>query len=127
MDGYRDEEERHPPTAHRLLFDAFLSLNRLLRMHILFWLGLTVAAFATAGPYTFASCWGLILAYVPPAGILLLAIAAFSSIVLLASVAISAMRTSLSFSVARHGMILIAGLIACSAAAYAAAGQVNCL
>ena len=99
----------------------------LVMIHILLWEALAVAAYATGGPYKFASCWHIILIYFPPASSLLFAIAGFSLIVLLVSIARPAMRTTLSYSVAIHGMILTAGSFGCNRIAYAAAGQVSCL
>jgi len=99
----------------------------LVMMHILLWEALAVAAFATAGPYKTASCWHIIFYYFLPATILFLAIAGFSLMVLLLSIVHPATRTTLSYSVAIHGMILTAGLFGCNRIAYAAAGQVSCL
>lgn len=96
-------------------------------VHILIWMGLVVAAYATAGPYRFASCWGIILIYVPPAAILLLAIAGLSLVVLLAAIFYPALQKNVIFSIASHGMVLTVGLIGCNGAAYAGAGQVSCL
>ena len=96
-------------------------------IHILLWEALAVAAYATAGPYKFASCWHIVFYYVPGATILFFAVAGFSLIVLLVSIARPATRTTLSYSVAIHGMILTAGLFGCNRIAYAAAGQVSCL
>ena len=96
-------------------------------VHILLWGVLAVAAYATAGPYKFASCWHIILIYFPPASILFFAIAGFSLIVLLVSLVRPETRTTIVYSVAIHGMILTAGAIGCNRIAYAAAGQVSCL
>jgi hypothetical protein len=78
----------------------------------LLWMALAVVAYATAGPYKFASCWPIIPAYIPPVGFLFLAIAAYSSVVLL----VSAFRRQLRGTqvlAASHGMILTIGMVAC--------------
>ena len=97
-----------------------------LLLHSLLWVALSVGAYATAGPYKFASCWPIIPAYIPPLGLLFLAVAAYSSIVLL----VSAFRRKLRGTrvlTASHGMILTIGMVACIRAAHAAAGHVSCL
>jgi hypothetical protein len=99
----------------------------LVMIHILLWEVLAVAAYATAGPFKTASCWHIVFFYVPPATILLFAIAGFSLMVLLLSIVHPATRTTLSYSVAIHGMIPTAGMFGCNRIAYAATGQVSCL
>lgn len=104
-----------------------LSPRWLLLIHVLFWMALAAAAYVTAGPYKFASCWQIIPMYFPPLNFLLLAIAGFSLIFLLASIVSPEKRTDPCFSAASHGMILTVGLIGCNLSAYVAAGPVNCL
>jgi hypothetical protein len=99
----------------------------LLAIHALIWTALATAAFATSGPYTTASCWHVVLVYVPPVSVLLVAIGGFSFVILLTSIARPATRTTWSFYVACHGALITAGLFVSAILAYAASGQVNCL
>lgn len=94
--------------------------------HLLIWAALTAVAYVTAGPYTLASCWPLMMLF-PPAGILLMAIPGYSLLVMLASLFRPAIRLRTSFQIACHGMIVTLGLIVCRLAAFEAVGQVNCL
>ena len=100
---------------------------RLLVVHALFWIVLAVAAYTTAGPYRFASCWVVIPTYLPPVAVLFAAIAICSLVVLLVSVIRPEIRRGWEFAGATHGMTITVGLLACNRAAYLAAGQVNCL
>ena len=95
--------------------------------HILLWMALAMRAYATAGPYKFASCWTIILVYLPPVGFLVLAIAVYSSAVLLAAAFRPPLRGTWFFLAASHGMVLTIGMVVCVRAAYAAVGQVSCL
>jgi hypothetical protein len=99
----------------------------LLSVHVLLWIALAIKAYNNAGPYHFASCWPVILLYLPPASILFFLIGATSLIIVLASFSRPAMRRHPGFWVAIHGMLLTIGLVACNFSAYAAVGPVNCL
>jgi hypothetical protein len=102
--------------------------KRLLIAHILCWVGLAAASYATAGSHTIASCWWVILFYIPYAIIFLQGLAGVLLIVLLASIAWPASRKGLSFSVVCHSAILMAGANGCILmAAAATSGVVNCL
>jgi hypothetical protein len=90
-------------------------------------MALAIKAYDNAGPYHFASCWPIILIYVPPVNILFLLIGATSLIVVLASFSRPAMRRHPGSWVAIHGLLLTIGLVACNVSAYAAVGEVNCL
>jgi hypothetical protein len=96
-------------------------------LHALLWLALAGGAYATAGPYQFASCWQIIPIYLPPIGILLLALAASSLLVMMAALARPSLRNRPVFLFACHGLILTGGMICCSLAAHAATGPVSCL
>lgn len=98
-----------------------------LAMHIVLWVALVAASFVTAGPYTLASCWHVGVIYFPPLAVLLLMVIGYSSVVLLVSIASPAIRTRLSFYLACHGVILMAGLPTSNQAAFFSAGQVSCL
>jgi hypothetical protein len=84
----------------------------LLSGHAFLWMALAVATYATAGPYKFASCWPIIPIYFPPLGLLLLAIVAYSSVVLLVSPFSPLLRGTRFLLPASHGMILTIGLVA---------------
>jgi hypothetical protein len=99
----------------------------LLSVHVLLWIALAIKAYNNAGPYHFASCWPIILLYLPPVSTLFLLIGATSLIVVLASLSRPTMRRHPGFWVAIHGMVLTIGVVACNFSAYAAVGQVNCL
>lgn len=99
----------------------------LLSLHVLAWAALAVAAYSTAGPYRFANCWHLIPIYIPPAQILLVAIAVVSPVAVLMSFFYPSLRGRPAILLAWHGVIVMAGLFACSYAAYTAAGPVSCL
>lgn len=86
-----------------------------------------VAAYATAGPNTLASCWLIAPMFFPPLGVLLVGIAGYSMVFLALSVFRGTLRQSIGFPAAVHGMILTVGLIACWFAASESAGQVACL
>lgn len=101
-------------------------MARSLIAHLLIWAILTVVAYVTAGPYSLATCWPLIMLF-PPGAVLLVAIPGYSLLVMLASLFRPKMRLGASFQVACHGMIATLGLIVCRLAAFEAVGQVNCL
>jgi hypothetical protein len=100
---------------------------RLISLHILLWTALALAAYNTAGAYKFASCWHILLIYIPPLNILFLLFAIYSLAVLLSSVSRPSMRAQPRFLGACHGTILTVGMVGCNIAAVSAAGQVNCL
>lgn len=99
----------------------------LILLHALAWLALAACAYATAGPYKFASCWQMIPLFLPPIGFLLLAVAACSAIVLLASLARPSMSRHPAFLLACHGAVLTSGMIGCVFVASMATGPVSCL
>jgi hypothetical protein len=88
---------------------------------------LALLAYHTAGAYKFASCWQILLFYIPPLNILFLALAVYSLVVFLSSVSRPAMRAHSRFLGACHGTILTVGMVGCNLAAILAAGQVDCL
>ncbi|MDF1635016.1 hypothetical protein [Mycoplana sp. MJR14] len=98
-----------------------------LMAHALLWIALAVAAYANAGSYTFASCWQILIFYIPPLRILLLGMIVLSPGILIGSIFYPALRGSRTQWFAGHSMIVVAGLLACNQAASAAAGQVSCL
>lgn len=93
--------------------------------HIAVWLALVLAAYATAGPYTFASCWIVLPLLMWPLKLILMLLAALSLIVLVTVPfrprATGYVRASV------HGTILTLGLAGCFFAAYASVGSVSCL
>lgn len=96
-------------------------------MHTLLWVALVTWSYMTAGRYTFASCWSIIMFYIPPIGFLWLAVGFSSVAFLIAAISRPQLRKSGWFLAACHGLILAIGLQASPLAAYAAAGQVDCL
>lgn len=94
-----------------------------LAMHIVLWVALVAASFVTAGPYTLAGCWHVGVIYSPPLAVLLLMVSGYSSVVLLVSIASPAIRTTLNFYLACHGVILLAGLLASNQAAFFSAAR----
>lgn len=103
------------------------SASVLLVLHVMIWVALAAAAYATAGPYTFANCWTIILLYSWPVAALFLAIAGISLLILLISIVRPALPADLIFSLGCHGMVLTLGWIGSRMAAHAAAGPVSCL
>jgi hypothetical protein len=99
----------------------------LLVIHILLWLVLVNKAYITAGDYTFASCWMIIPSFFLPLGVLMVALAGYSVIILWTSRVRPALRHNWGFSVATHGMAFTAGWVGCYIAASVAMGQVSCL
>ena len=99
----------------------------LLAPHFLLWITLAILAYANAGPFTFASCWPLLLVYLPSAALALGVVAGGSLIVQLICIARPKMRDGLAFAVSAHVIIFIVGLSACSFAARLATGPVSCL
>lgn len=99
----------------------------LLSLHVLIWLALAASAYAYADSYRFASCWQLIIFFLPPLQFLLLAIAVTSPVALLMSLFNAEARAHWGIPLAWHGVILTLGLAGCSRAAYAAVGPVSCL
>ena len=95
--------------------------------HAVIWAILAVAAYFTAGPFALASCWPIVLIYVPPVAILLVVIAGFTAITLLLSVFRPSVRPTWYFSAAAHGLVLVSGLFFCALASHVAVGQVSCL
>ena len=98
-----------------------------LLVHSLLWAALSVAAFYTAGPYSFASCWVVIPIYIRPHVWMYFAFAAYCAGTLLLSAAIPTLRQTSYFQIAGHGIIAVLGIVVCGLAATAAAGQVSCL
>ncbi|MFN7009706.1 MAG: hypothetical protein ACK4PN_06710 [Allorhizobium sp.] len=96
-------------------------------MHTLLWVALAIWSYMTAGPYTAASCWSIVMLYFPPLGFLWLVVGFSSLAFLIASITRPHLRTSAWFWGACHGLVLAIGLQASPLAAYAAAGQVACL
>jgi hypothetical protein len=90
-------------------------------------MALALAAYNTAGAYKFASCWHILLIYIPPLNILFLLFAVYSLAVFVSSVPRPSMRAQPRFLGACHGTILTVGMVGCNIAAVLAAGQVNCL
>ena len=67
----------------------------LLVIYILLWLVLVNKAYMTAGDYTFASCWMIIPSFFLPLGVLMVALAGYSVIILLTSRVRPALRHNL--------------------------------
>lgn len=101
--------------------------KRLLVVHVLFWTAVAIAAYVTAGPYTFASCGLVVLAYFPIISILLFCVAGWNLAYIIWASMSPSKRRKKSFSAASHGLIFFSGFFGSSVAAYAAAGQVSCL
>ena len=99
----------------------------LLAPHFLLWITLAIVAYANAGPFTFASCWPLLLVYLPAAAPALGVIAGGSLIVQLICMVRPTMREGLAFAVSAHVIISVIGLAGCSFAARLATGPVSCL
>lgn len=99
----------------------------LILLHALAWMVIAWRAYATAGPYQFASCWQMIPLLLLPIGLLVLGIAASSVIVLLAALSRPSISRHPTFTLACHGTILTGGMIGCVFVAHAATGPVNCL
>lgn len=95
-------------------------------MHVLLWVALATWYHIAADRHPFVSCYSMIM-YLPPLGFLWLAVGFSSFAFLIASITRSQLRTSAWFLAACHGLVLAIGLQASVLAAYAAAGQVNCL
>lgn len=109
-------------------FSLLRELNYLLLLvHVAAWTLLAVFAARNAGPYTFASCWTLIPAYIPPVAIAYLAAAAYSILVLTASVFTARFRNTIHLKIAAHLFIVVVGTVTCALAARAAVGPVSCL
>lgn len=115
MSNFHEEQRTRP--AGETLFIA----------HTAIWAILVVAAYFTAGPGALASCWPVILIYVPPIAAVLLAIAGFSAITLLLSVFLRGVRRTWCYSAAAHGTVVVAGLFFCALASHFSVGQVTCL
>ena len=97
-------------------------------VHIAVWVALAIAAYATAGQHSLVRCWHIIPIYLPPVGVALLAIAAYSIVVLILSLFRPRLRSTMRYWVAVHAMVLILGLVACYNAAWAApVGSTSCL
>ena len=95
-------------------------------MHLALWMALGLWSYHSAGPFTFASCWPVALMY-PPFALLLGAIGAMSLGTVLVSIARPQARASIWFLAARHGLILVGGMLVARLAAHVATGQVSCL
>jgi len=99
---------------------------RPLTLHIAAWFILVAIAYATAGPYSLASCWSIIL-IIPPVFLALIGIVVFSASVLIVVLVKPAVVRKSLIMPAYHGAVLTLGLIAASDAARYSAGQVSCL
>jgi hypothetical protein len=105
----------------RWTFWTFLSL------HALSWSALAALIYANAGPHDFATCWTLILIYIPPIAFVLFVIAACSVVVLLTALFYPPLRATRFVLPASHGLIVTLGLIICLRSSAAFVGQPNCL
>jgi hypothetical protein len=70
---------------------------RLISLHTLLWMALALAAYHSAGAYQFASCWQILLIYIPPLNILFLLFAVYSLAVFVSSVSRPSMRAQPRF------------------------------
>lgn len=98
----------------------------LLLAHALAWLVLALFAALTAGPHSFARCWPIILVYVPPMGVPLLAAGAYSAVTLAICVFSAQMRNTIHLRIAAHVMVALLGIIACWVSADAYGGPAYC-
>ena len=89
----------------------------LVAIHILIWIAMALAAYLAGGDFRFASCWHIVLFFIPPLGVLFLFTLILSGAYLLAAVATPWRRGTLAFVVACHGAAITIGLIACILAA----------
>jgi hypothetical protein len=96
-------------------------------IHAIIWAALCLWAYVSAAPYSFASCWSIILPYISPLGFLYLMTGFVSIVVLFASISRPHLRSSGYFPAACHGLLLVVGMQSTSLAAYAAAGGAECL
>lgn len=96
-------------------------------VHATAWIILCVMSYATAGHYSFASCWPVLLIYAAPLFFPVAGIAILSTLGLMAALVFPSLRGGRVMMAAIHGEILVAGPLACGLVAYVSAGQVNCL
>jgi hypothetical protein len=110
-----------PMSFWRWTFWTFLSF------HALVWMALAAWIYANAGPHKFATCWTLILVYIPPVAFVLFLIAICSVALLLVALFYPPLRATRFVLPASHGMIITGGMIICLRASAAFVGQANCL
>ena len=79
--------------------------------HVAFWLAMAAAAYAKAGAYTFASCWGIILVYMPPLPLILFGCAIAALLVLVNGAFDPMVRHSRAYLAATNVAVLTGGLI----------------
>lgn len=96
-------------------------------IHLCFWLGLAVAAYATAGSYTWASCWQILPMYLILSLWFDLALLVFFIFLVAAMFWVWRLGKYYERIFWIHLSIVAAGPFACSFAAFLSAGQVSCL
>jgi hypothetical protein len=89
-------------------------------VHTLLWVALAAWSYMTAGDYTFASCFPIIMIYFPPLAFIWLAVGICSFAILITSITRPHFRKNAWFLAACHGMVFAIGLQAFPVAAYAA-------
>jgi hypothetical protein len=99
----------------------------LLLAQLLLWTTFALIAYERARAYSFASCWQLILFYMPALGFLMIGIGTISVATLILSVFCPRQRSRRTAFAAAHGTVLVAGPVMCSVAAHAAVAQADCL
>lgn len=95
--------------------------------HAMLWAILCAASYATAGPYSFASCLPVVFIYAPPLFFLVAGIAIASGLGLLAALLFPSLRGGWLMIASIHAEMFVAGLLVCNLAALVSAGQVSCL
>jgi hypothetical protein len=93
--------------------------------HTGIWVALAFAAYLTAGPYAFASCWVVLPLLMWPLRLMLFAFAAVSLIVLTTAPFRKPLQGCHRAGV--HITILTLGLLSCFIAADVSVGNVSCL